>query len=134
MNPAPLTQLCFLRTLRLTLSGDGREEPTLNRVLWAQGCLARSTASLEGGLGCSVSSAACHQPGLVTLQRQLSTQERREAWGQVLTLPLPGHTIPGTSHNLSELQFQSGRLSMKTSCLRAGGHPFQAIEKETSAP
>lgn len=94
MNPGPLTHLCFSRTLGLTLSGDGREEPTLAHVLWAQGCLARSTTSSEGGLGCSVSSAACHPPGLATLQRQLSTQERREAGGQVLTLPLPGHTMP----------------------------------------
>lgn len=41
---------------------------------------------------------------------QLSTQERHEAWVQVLILPLPGNIMPGTSHNLSELQFQSRRL------------------------
>ena len=41
---------------------------------------------------------------------QLSTQERHEAWVQVLTLPLPGDIMPGKSHNLSELQFQSRRL------------------------
>lgn len=30
----------------------------------------------------------------------------RKAWVQLLALPLAGHMMPGTSHNLSELQLQ----------------------------
>lgn len=128
MNPGPLTHLCFSRTLGLTLSGDGRERaypgscPMGSRMPGQEHHLLRRRARVLSVLA-DLPPAWPSDP-----QRQLSTPRRgvkrgsgsdsSTAWPQCQSITQP-----------LNFSFSLETVGMKTSCLRAGGHPFQAIER-----